>query len=896
MAHSILESNMNKPAVKEEIALLSAFLLEAYEALTSKETVEKIAALEACAVAHDDAGLQEAMAHVTLEEAEHIARYFSLLPLLINISEDVDLSYEINRQNNTDQEYLGKLSATFDKIKDRPGAREVLERINIVPVLTAHPTEVQRKSMIDLTRWIHRLLRVRRDVKTGLINEQKFRDDLQRYIDIMTQTDMVRDRKLTVNNEISNVLEFYNHSLIQAIVTLMRTYRSLAEKDGLYLGEVQPISMGMWIGGDRDGNPYVTADTLRLCATMQCSIIMDYYLERLDRVYRALSMSEDLVEASPAVQELALQSTDTSQYREKEPYRKAISFIRHKLTNTRAALLEDKLAALRYEQSEDLIYDLKVVLSSLVRHSGEIFNTGELSELIDAVSVFGFYLASIDMRQDSSVHEACVAELLRTANVHPAYQDASEEEKVQVLLHVLKEDPRLLSATHREKTPQLLSELEIFKTAADLQQRLGKNVIKQSIISHSTSVSDLLEAAIMLKEAGLADPDSCAIQIVPLFETIEDLENAPQVMEEYLSLDVVQNWLSKQGNYQEIMLGYSDSNKDGGYLSSSWSLHRAQEQLSALGDRHGVKITFFHGRGGTVGRGGGPSYDAIISQPRESLKDRIRLTEQGEVIGFKYGNKDSAYYNLEALVSATIERMMRTDRLPGIDRYEAVMDEVVATSFDVYRALVFENPEFYHYFFEATPIKEISSLNIGSRPASRKTITDIGGLRAIPWVFSWSQTRTMLPGWYGVGSAFRAFIEKAPGNLGLLQDMYQKWPYFQSLLSNLDMVMSKTDMKIGAAYAALCSREETAAVFDQIKAEWELTKNVVLQISQADGFLQDNAYLKESLEHRSPYFNILNYLQLELIKRDRAGELPEKYRSVIHITINGVATGLRNSG
>ena len=403
----------------------------------------------------------------------------------------------------------------------------------------------------------------------------------------------------------------------------------------------------------------------------------------------------------------------------------------------------------------------------------------------------------------------------------------------------------------------------------------------------------------MLKEVGLVGSDFARLQLVPLFETIEDLENSYEVMDKYLSLDIVKKWVSDNRSYQEIMLGYSDSNKDGGYLSSGWSLYKAQQELSSLGEKHNIKVTFFHGRGGTVGRGGGPSYDAIISQPLGSVQDRIRLTEQGEIIAAKYGNSDAAYYNLEALFSAVIQRMnadkINTD-IRDIPEIQVIMDEIVEDSYNKYRELVFENPNFYNYFFEATPIKEISSLNIGSRPASRKKITDIGGLRAIPWVFSWSQSRIMLPGWYGVGTAFSNFINKDKGNIEKLRKMYKEWPFFTSLLSNVDMVMSKSDMDIAKEYANLCKEEETKHVYEEILREWNLTKQVVLEISEHKEFLEDNTYLTRSLENRLQYFNTLNLIQLELIKRSREGKLPESQINTIHITINGVATGLRNSG
>ena len=504
------------------------------------------------------------------------------------------------------------------------------------------------------------------------------------------------------------------------------------------------------------------------------------------------------------------------------------------------------------------------------------------------------------MRQDSSVYEASVAELLSSANIEKDYSSLSEEEKCELLLKQLKEDPRPLSINDENKqSEELRKELAIFRTARKLKDKLGDNVIKQNIISHTTSVSDLLELAIMLKEVGLVGSDFARLQLVPLFETIEDLENSYEVMDKYLSLDIVKKWVRDNRSYQEIMLGYSDSNKDGGYLSSGWSLYKAQQELSSLGEKHNIKVTFFHGRGGTVGRGGGPSYDAIISQPLGSVQDRIRLTEQGEIIAAKYGNSDAAYYNLEALFSAVIQRM-NTDKINtdirDIPEIQIIMDEIVEDSYNKYRELVFKNPNFYNYFFEATPIKEISSLNIGSRPASRKKITDIGGLRAIPWVFSWSQSRIMLPGWYGVGTAFSNFINKDKGNIEKLRKMYKEWPFFTSLLSNVDMVMSKSDMDIAKEYANLCKEEETKKVYEEILREWNLTKQVVLEISEHKEFLEDNTYLTRSLENRLQYFNTLNLIQLELIKRSREGKLPESQINTIHITINGVATGLRNSG
>ncbi|VIQ32011.1 phosphoenolpyruvate carboxylase [Streptococcus pneumoniae] len=893
-----LENYSNKSVVQEEVLILTELLEDITKNMLAPETFEKIIQLKELSTQEDYQGLNRLVTSLSNDEMVYISRYFSILPLLINISEDVDLAYEINHQNNIDQDYLGKLSTTIKLVAEKENAVEILEHLNVVPVLTAHPTQVQRKSMLDLTNHIHSLLRKYRDVKLGLINKDKWYNDLRRYIEIIMQTDMIREKKLKVTNEITNAMEYYNSSFLKAVPHLTTEYKRLAQAHGLNLKQAKPITMGMWIGGDRDGNPFVTAKTLKQSALTQCEVIMNYYDKKIYQLYREFSLSTSIVNVSKQVREMARQSKDNSIYREKELYRRALFDIQSKIQATKTYLIEDEEVGTRYETANDFYKDLIAIRDSLLENKGESLISGDFVELLQAVEIFGFYLASIDMRQDSSVYEACVAELLKSAGIHSRYSELSEEEKCDLLLKELEEDPRILSATHAEKSELLAKELAIFKTARVLKDKLGDDVIRQTIISHATSLSDMLELAILLKEVGLVDTERARVQIVPLFETIEDLDHSEETMRKYLSLSLAKKWIDSRNNYQEIMLGYSDSNKDGGYLSSCWTLYKAQQQLTAIGDEFGVKVTFFHGRGGTVGRGGGPTYEAITSQPLKSIKDRIRLTEQGEVIGNKYGNKDAAYYNLEMLVSAAINRMITQKKSDTNtpNRYEAIMDQVVDRSYDIYRDLVFGNEHFYDYFFESSPIKAISSFNIGSRPATRKTITEIGGLRAIPWVFSWSQSRVMFPGWYGVGSSFKEFINKNPENIAILRDMYQNWPFFQSLLSNVDMVLSKSNMNIAFEYAKLCEDEQVKAIYETILNEWQVTKNVILAIEGHDELLADNPYLKASLDYRMPYFNILNYIQLELIKRQRRGELSSDQERLIHITINGIATGLRNSG
>lgn len=912
MTFTKLENSSDQAVVAEEVKILTNLLNESTRQLIGDDAFAKIQDLIDTSASKDQKQLESKISSLNNREMIVVARYFATLPLLINISEDVELASKVNVFNNTDQDYLGKLSDTIDLVAQKDDAKRILENVNVVPVLTAHPTQIQRKTVLELTDKIHHLLRSYRDVKNGTINQREWTEQLRACIEILMQTDIIRGHKLKVSNEITNVLAYYPKALIPAITKFTTRYKELAKEHNLTLDQATPITMGMWIGGDRDGNPYVTADTLELSATLQSQVIFEYYMKELKKLYRAISLSTSYMQPSAAVEKISKLSNDDSPFRTDEPYRRAFYYIESRLVHTEKELLGiiDKNIFIKSHDLENLdnipVYnnpqefksDLETIKASLDEDHDQAVTHSFFTQILEAIDVFGFHLATIDMRQDSSVNESCVAELLKSAGICDNYSDLSEKEKVELLLSELENDPRNLHANNKPKSELLQKELKIYKTARQLKDRLGEDVIKQHIISHTESVSDMLEQAIMLKEYDLVDSEKARIQVVPLFETVEDLLNAREIITQYLSFPIVKKWLVSQNNYQEIMLGYSDSNKDGGYLASCWNLYKAQKDLTAIGEKLGVKITYMHGRGGTVGRGGGPSYEAITAQPFKSINDRIRMTEQGEIIQNKYGNKDTAYYNLEMLASAAIDRMVSKQAVSeeSITDFRSSMDKIVEESNKIYRKLVFENPAFLDYFFQATPIKEISNLNIGSRPASRKKLTDFSGLRAIPWVFSWSQSRIMFPGWYGVGSAFANFINADPTHLKELQEMYKGWPFFHSLLSNVDMVLSKSNMEIAREYASLCDDEETKKVFDIIYQEWKLTKKVILQIEDHDELLAEAPILKQSLDYRMPYFNILNYIQIEMIKRGREDEIQGVYQSIIPITINGVASGLRNSG
>ena len=893
-----IENQIQQSQVTHLSQLLTDALERAFTSMTSPQQQALLAKLKNLADQGDYSAYVAAIQPLAEEDLALVARYFSALPFLINIAEDVELASQIKMKRCRHTDLEGELPATLAAIK-QAGKGQVLERpMTIEPVLTAHPTQVQRKSMLDLMDKLYGLLRGYRKTRPEFLDRQAWQHELEAVIEIILGTDLIREQKLQVANEIANVMTYYQKSLIESITDITLNYRQALDSMEIESHQALPITMGMWIGGDRDGNPYVTAETLRLTAHIQSQVILDYYLSSLDQLYRRYSFSSDLVSVTPELAALAEVSGDYSIFRQKEPYRKALNTIKNRLCASKSLILGEDFQpqAQAYPDAETFKADLNLVLEALKADGKESHTLAPLESLIVCVEIFGFHLASIDLRQDSSINEACVAELLAQSKVEENYSQLDEASKIQCLLHQLTQEPRRLSSALNQPSDILNREMAIYQAVADLQNRLGHRIIKRHIISHTTSVSDLLELALLFKEVGLVGPDFAHVQLVPLFETIEDLEEALEVMTTYLRLPLVQKWLASQDWCQEIMLGYSDSNKDGGYLASGWALYLAQNKLTRLGREEGITISFFHGRGGTVGRGGGPSYEAIMSQPIGTINRLMRVTEQGEVIGTKYGNPDTAYYQLENMLVASLSHVLLAHEVQDSKPYEAVMNRLVDWSYQAYRQLVFATPGFSDFFFQATPIKEVSQLNIGSRPASRKKVTDIDGLRAIPWVFSWSQSRMMFPGWYGVGTAFQRFIEEDPSHLALLQEMYAEWPFFRALLSNVDMVLAKSDMEVASYYSQLVENPEGQAIFHTLEAEWQRTKDLLLQIEGEEQLLAQNNYLRDSLAMRLPYFNALNYLQVELIRRSRQEVLSPLASKILHITINGIATGLRNSG
>ncbi len=637
----------------------------------------------------------------------------------------------------------------------------------------------------------------------------------------------------------------------------------------------------------------------------QSARALGFYLDELHQLGGELSLASSLARVTPELEALADRAEDDSLTRSDEPYRRAVAGMYSRLAKTAQEL--DHVVALRqpiadapaYRSVDELLDDLAVIAHSLEANGGAIIARGRLRGFMRAVDVFGFHLAPIDMRQNSDVHERTVAEIIAAVEPGLDYRAMDEDQRIELLRRELV-SPRPLVSPYLAYGEETAGELAFFRVAAAIHAKYGKGAIRTSIISKTDSVSDMLELALLLKEAGLVTAaGATAIAIVPLFETINDLRACVGVMDRLLAIPEYRKLVESQGGEQEVMLGYSNSNKDGGFVTSGWELYKAEIGLVEVFRRHGVRIRLFHGRGGSVGRGGGPSYDAILAQPGGAVQGQIRITEQGEIISSKYSNPDVGRRNLETLVSATLEATLLQDESPAPDHaFLEMMEELSKAAYAAYRGLVYETEGFERYFWSSTVITEIATLNIGSRPASRKKTTAIEDLRAIPWVFSWAQCRLMLPGWFGFGSAVKAYVEAHPETgLEALKAMHRRWPFFRTLLSNMDMVLSKSSLAIASRYARLCDdvalREK---IFSRISQEWRNSVDALNTIMEQPQLLAGNPLLDRSIRNRFPYLDPLNHVQVELLKLHRGRASSEKVLTGIQLTINGVSAGLRNSG
>jgi len=893
---------------------------------------------------HDaNKALSKLLKSLSGDQTVSVVRAFTYFSHLANLAED---RHHIRRRAHYERAGSlreGNIDMTLKRLKDAAVTPQaisaMLSHSFVSPVLTAHPTEVQRKSILDAERHIAQLLAVRDDILMQAAACQIPNDaltprelhsneeQLRAHVLQLWQTRLLRFSKLAVADEVENALGYYESTFLREIP---RIYANLEAALG-----TQPVAnflrMGQWIGGDRDGNPNVDAQTLVYAMRRQADVALRHYLTEVHFLGGELSLSALLVNFDPQMLALAECSPDHNEHRKDEPYRRTLIGVYARLAASLKALTGGDATRHAvppqnpYLNAAEFLADLRIIETSLVTHHAQALVAQRLKPLIRAVDVFGFHLATVDLRQSSDQHEAVLSELLSTARITPDYSTLDEAAKCTLLLSLLC-DARPLRVMGADYSAHTLSEIGVFETAKQMRDQFGAQAIRHYIISHTETVSDLLEVLLLQKEVGLMhstlDQNACAdLIVVPLFETIGDLRNAAPIMQAYYALPGILA-LVQRGNHdrygeQDIMLGYSDSNKDGGIFTSNWELYQAEIALVDVfnqineghpnpGDARFVQMRMFHGRGGTVGRGGGPSFEAILAQPPGTVRGQIRLTEQGEVIGSKYANPEIGRRNLETLVAATLEATLLNRTRSAPPEYLEAAAALSQHSMAAYRALVYETPGFTDYFFQATPIREIAELNIGSRPASRKATQAIEDLRAIPWVFSWAQCRLTLPGWFGFGTAVHQFLhpanDKTPGKmhkqrLALLQQMEQQWPFFKTLLSNIDMVLAKSDLALASRYAELVADKKLRKkVFTAIENEWHLSAQALELITGSKERLANNAALQRSIRHRFPYIDPLHHLQVELVRRYRAGQSDDRLKRGIHISINGIAAGLRNTG
>ncbi|MFZ5558919.1 MAG: phosphoenolpyruvate carboxylase [Pseudomonadota bacterium] len=907
--------------LREDIRLLGRILGDTLRDQEGDDAFELIESIRRTAVRFhrgEDADarheLEATLNALTDHDAILVVRAFSYFSQLMNIAEDqhhnrrrhAHLRAGSPPQDGTIGRALARLrEAGVDGGHIAGFFRDAL----IEPVLTAHPTEVQRQSILDRQLEIARLVaeRSRGDLAPQEMAENE--EALRRAVLTLWQTRMLRLTRLNVEDEIDNGLAYFRSTFLNEVPRLYAEIEDALAAAGHAPGGALPpfLAIGSWIGGDRDGNPFVTADKLRHAAREHSALAFDHLLGETHKLGSELSLATRIVEVTPELIRLAEASHDTAPSRADELYRRALIGIYARLAATARAFGHTVIArfplgeAAPYGSARELADDLDVMIDSLKRHGSAPVARGRIRALRCATAVFGFHLAPLDLRQHSGVHEQVVTELLVRAGA--ADYAALGESGRRALLSMELTGARLLSSPFAAYSDTVRSELAILRAAAEVQERLGTVAVPNYVVSKADEVSDLLEVAVLLKEVGLVQPGEAPesrLNLIPLFETIGDLRRCGDVMDAAFSLPAYRSMVRSRGDVQEVMLGYSDSNKDGGFLTSNWELYKAQRTLVEVFHRHGVRLRLFHGRGGTVGRGGGPSYQAIRAQAPGTVRGQIRLTEQGEVIGSKYADPQIGRRNLETLVAATLEATLLADAAPGPrgDEYTAAMEELSQAALRAYRDLVYETPGFDLYFRASTPIRELSELKIGSRPASRKASDRIEDLRAIPWVFSWSLSRVLLPGWYGFGAAVDDYLDRH-GDAGRerLAAMFRDWPFFQALLSNMDMVLAKSDLAIASRYASLVGDAALRdQVFGRIRREWQRTVEHLFAITGRRELLQDNPLLARSLRNRAPYIDPLNHLQVELLRRYRSGDSDPAVKRGIHLTINGVASALRNSG
>lgn len=909
MRNPALSIDADRPTsrhVRQNANLLSDLLIEAITYLEGEEAAALVAKARKAASREDEATgdapvLDHLFADLTNDQAVFLARAFASHSLLANIGEDVagrrrHAEAEAQPGDERPRTLIDAVKILKGRGKTDAELARVFAAMNVVPVLTAHPTEVRRRSMVDRETEISRLMALRRHHLPADLDAE-IREGLFREIALMWRTRLYRPERITVKDEIRNALSIVRTSILPAMIEL---YGDWTAKIGSH-GHLAPLlKMGSWLGGDRDGHPGVNGETLKLAFASQSRVILDWYAGEVRKLWSNLAVSTAYTPVSNELLALAAQTRDPSIHRLDEPYRLALELIfdrltavSQKLTGAPVAYATGATDVEPYGHPDAFVADLTVIIDSLERNGGERLVGSALRTLVEVAKACGFHLMSLDLRQNADVHERTVDELFQRAGTHVEYLKLDEEARCKVLIEELSHQRPLVSpfTAYGEETTK---ELATMRAAAQAVRDYGHGCIGAYIISKSATLSDILEPLVLLKQVGLvwggAAPRA-SVKVAPLFETIGDLENGPAVLRQWLELPLSRTILGDRP-VQEIMLGYSDSNKDGGYVASRRGVARGASALAFEADRMGVGLQLFHGRGGSVGRGGGPAAEAVLAQPAGTVQGRIRMTEQGEMIARRFGDQPTARRNLDGLAAAVLMSSERPVHKPD-PKIEAAMTALAEASFHGFRALVYDDPAFEDFFWSVTPISEIVGLNIGSRPASRTASRKIEDLRAIPWVFSWSQARFMLPGWYGFASG----VERAKLSVEQLRDLAGSFDFFASLLSNMELALAQSHMGIAARYMALSPDKENAArIFATIQREHDAASRIALEIRGGSALLDNQPDLAESVTLASRSVDPLNHLQLELLSRRRAGEADEELRLAIQLTVAGIAAGLRNTG
>ncbi len=916
--------NQERDKLSDQIHLLGDMLGETIIEQEGHALFDRVEEIRAYAktyrTGNDSAGeaLLEVVQTLPLPEARGVVKAFATYFQLVNLAEEEERVRILHRRAKEAVEkgkpihetILAAVQSLAEAGMDAAAMQSLLHRLMIMPVFTAHPTEAKRRTVLMKLDRINELLETLDFRDQTPPESDKALQALREEIASLWLTDETRPRPPTVLDEVRNGLYYFESTLLELIPQI---YQSLHES----LAQVYPndtftipqfLRFGSWIGGDRDGNPFVTVHTTEETLREHKALILRYYRTAFDKVHGHLSLSERYG-ISEALAESLRRDAEMFPEREalvesrypEQPYRQKMHYIYEKL----GATLEDNRRPWRserlhrdnvYETAAQFTADLKLVQDSLRElQGGARFADGMLALLILQSQMFGFHLATLDLRQHAERHSAAISEVLKSYGVAEIFSEWTEARKVEVLTKELMNRRPFTPArlTFSEETNETI---ELFRLLHRAHERIGTSSIESYIISMTTGASDILTVLLFAQDAGVADN----IDVVPLFETVADLHAAPHIMKSLFDNPAYQQHLAKRGNAQQIMIGYSDSNKDGGYLTANWELFAAQWTLAAVCEEHGITLTLFHGRGGSVGRGGGPANRAILAQPAESVRGRIKLTEQGEVITNRYANPTLAYRHLEQVVNAVLltshpDRMAFTPKAT----WEAALRDLAEIAEETYRKLIHQSPELLVYFQQTTPISEIGALNIGSRPAKRKATVGITDLRAIPWVFAWTQSRVVVPGWYGVGTAFTFWAQDKADRWNLLQEMYRDWLFFHSMIDNAQMSMRKADMLIASVYATLAETPIRDFVFPVLKAEFARTEQAILRITGQQDLMDNEPWLQRAIRVRNPYIDPMNFIQVALLERVRGTHNEEEIAALhdaIRLSVNGIAAGLRNTG